>query len=422
MARPQPRAEPSLPDARARAPRAAFAWFGGEVGAWFGAWGMQHVLFSWLVVGELREDPEWVGTAQMCQQLPALLLLLWGGATADRLDRRRVLRWTHGAAALAALGLAVVVRAGVLSFPVLVVYALVWGVLQAFGMPARDALLYEVAGRDIERGVTRMTLIQFSAQALGARLAGAAQWLGSPLTLGLQAGVLAAGLASLVGLRRPLRAVRAAAPPGPSVGEAPRSALHAIAEGLREVWRSPELRPLAAMAVSNGLFFVGPFFVLFPLLLRDVYDAGVREFGLLLMMFPLGAITGSVVLLAAGGVRRRGTALLVGLFCGGACIAAVYLELPFRGLLATVYAWGLCGAVFLNMSRTLFQRFAPESHRARVLSVYSLGLMGSGPVSSLACGFLADWIGPLACCLAAGLAMMVAVAFAATFTRIGRFS
>lgn len=93
---------------------------------------MQQVLFSWLVIGELRASAEWTGAAQMFQSLPALLFLLVGGATADRRDRRRVLMVLHVAAALAAGAMGFVVAAGALGMGVLVIYGLSWGTTQAF--------------------------------------------------------------------------------------------------------------------------------------------------------------------------------------------------------------------------------------------------------------------------------------------------
>jgi len=54
-----------------------FAWFVAGVATWFGAWGMQSVLFSWIVVGELHAGPEWVSAAQTASMLPTLFLLLF---------------------------------------------------------------------------------------------------------------------------------------------------------------------------------------------------------------------------------------------------------------------------------------------------------------------------------------------------------
>jgi MFS family permease len=129
-----------------------YALFTAGVAAWALTTGLHQVLFAWLVVGVLREPPEWIGTAQMCQMLPSFLFLLVGGLTADRLDRRRLLVALHAAAAGAALALAVLTAAGHLGLGVRVTYALVWGTIWTFALPARDALLSEVAGTNLPSG------------------------------------------------------------------------------------------------------------------------------------------------------------------------------------------------------------------------------------------------------------------------------
>jgi MFS family permease len=137
-----------------------------------------------------------------------------------------------------------------------------------------------------------------------------------------------------------------------------------------------------------------------------------------MMMFPVGMIAGSSLLLRRGGIRRKGRALLLGFVGGGLALIATSLGLPFWGLLASVFGWGLAAAVFINMSRTLFQIWAPPSHRARVLSIYSLGLMGGAPLGNVASGLLAEWLGPLPACAFAGGSMLAVIAFAWRFSEV----
>ena len=389
--------------------RHAYGWFVAGVGSWFGAWGMQHVLFSWLVVGELRENPASVGLAQMFQMLPALGLMLFGGAIGDRLDRRRILLAAHAAAALAALAMSHIVANGQLTYGIVIAYAICWGTFQSFVLPARDATLPDVAGSDLERGVTGMTLIQFSAQAVGSAAVRGAGVIGSAAALGVQAAVAALGL-------YPVSKLRLAPPHGHRTARPP--ILREIREGLREVWHSRALRPLAGLVACNGVFFVGPYFVLYPLIVRDVYGADLGDLAVVMMMFPVGMIAGSSLLLRRGGIRRKGRALLLGFVGGGLALIATSLGLPFWGLLASVFGWGLAAAVFINMSRTLFQIWAPPSHRARVLSIYSLGLMGGAPLGNVASGLLAEWLGPLPACAFAGGSMLAVIAFAWRFSEV----
>lgn len=390
--------------------RAPFGLFAASLGLWSGAAGMQQVLYSWLVLGELRANAEWMGTAQMLQSLPALLFLLVGGATADRRDRRRVLLVLHVAAAAAASAMGFVVAAGALGMGVLLAYGLSWGTTQALAQPARDAVISDVAGDDLMRAITAATLIQFLASALGSRLAGWAAHLGTPAALSMQAALLVLGFVLLLLL-----------PPMPPHAAAARgSTLAAIRGGLREVWHSERLRPIALLVAADGLFFMGPFAVLTPLMVRDVYHGGVNGLSLVMMTLPLGTIAGSIVVLLRRGIRHRGRVFLLALMGVALCLVALSAQPPLWGFMLIVFAWGVCHSLFFNTSRTLFQETALASHRARILSIHSLGLLGMAPISNLTAGFLGRLTGPGAACALAGSAMVGIVAAAWALSDVRR--
>jgi MFS family permease len=345
--------------------------------------------------------------------VPSFLLILLGGAIADRVDRRRLLVWLHCGAALLSVGLLAVVWSGALSLGFLILFALGMGTLGAFVMPARDSLLSEVVnGRDMMRAVTGMTLMQWSAQAVGALLAGTARWIGVVPAIGLHATALIAGVPALRRLA-----------PAPPRGGAPERALHLrdLVVGLREVWRSSDLFPLVVLVVAVGVLFIGPFMVVFPLLVRDFYGGDELLFGLVLAAFPVGTIIGSLAILLLGGVRRKGAAQLLSLCVGSLCLGSVSLGLPFAGLLGAITLWGVGASVFMNAGRTVFQERASAANRARVLSVYTLGFMGSaGLVGAPLSGALAELVGPLQTCLVDAGAMLVVVALATLFTNAPR--
>src|SRR5262245_54591014 len=98
---------------------ASYGWFIAGVATWFTAIGMQGVLFSWLVVGVLHAQAEWVGIAQSATMLPAVVLMLLGGAVADRHDRRNLLIGFHLIAFLLSTSLVVLVASETLSLPLL---------------------------------------------------------------------------------------------------------------------------------------------------------------------------------------------------------------------------------------------------------------------------------------------------------------
>jgi MFS family permease len=365
--------------------------------SWFTGWGMQQVLFAGLVTLVLGMPAELVGTAQLALIFPSFLFLTLGGAVADRLDRRHLLAWLHAAAGLAAVALALALALDALSYAGLIVYALVMGTLSAFALPTRDALLSDVAGASMLRAVSGLTVTQFLSQFVGHLLAGGARFVGWVAAAGLQGLVIAAGIVPVLRL--------------PASEPIPRKRVEGreLLAGLEEVWHSPTLLPVWLLVTGIGLFFMGPYFVVFPLLVRDYYGGSADQLSLLFAMFPVGAVAASMLLLRIGRLPRRGIALALAQLVAACALLVIGAGLPFWGTLIGSTVWGLAGGIFNNSSRSVFQENAPEGHRARVLAVYSLGLFGGGAAGSPLAGVLAGQLGPLGAFRACGLAMMLFV-------------
>jgi MFS family permease len=394
-------------------PAASYARFLLGSALWFLAFGLQSVVFPWLVVEVLRESPARVGLAQTISLAPALPLLLVGGTLADRFDPRRLLVALHlGFAALCA-ALAALVAAGGLSYPRLLGFALVVGSLSALQVPARDAQLYPIARASLSRGVVGANLATQGAQAVGGLAGAALAALGAPTVLLVQAGLALAGALPVAALR---------APPAP-LGAEPilgRPGLAGIAAALRAAWRSPVLRPVVLLNLAVGVLFVGPYGVALPLLVRDVYGGGPREIGLLMAMLPLGGIAGGFAVFARGGIRFNGRALLLGQGLASLGIGALAATPPFAGAAAAVLVWGVGSAFFLAAGRTLCFGAAPESQRATLLALHALGMLGGGVAGSLLSGGLVALLGtPATLALQAG-AMLLCLGLAALRTDLAR--
>jgi MFS family permease len=281
------------------------------------------------------------------------------------------------------------------------------GTLSAFVMPARDTLLSSVAGDDMMRAVTGMTAAQFAAQALGALIAGAARLTGSAPMLAVQAVLFLLGSGAMLGVPKT---------PPPPRAKGPTNAWREITAGLPVMARNPQLRWPFVLVVCVGLFFIGPFVVCFPLLVRDFYHGDALMLALVMTVFPIGTIIGSLLIRARGGIRRKGAAALLAAALGAVSLGVIGFGLPFPGMMAVSIAWGLFGAVFINCSRTLYQEAAPVAQRARVLSTYQLGFVGAGPFGATLAGLLAGQIGLLATLQATSAAMLFMIAGIALFT------
>ena len=392
-------------------PRNAYSLFLAGIASWFTSWGLQQVMLQWLVVQELHETPARVGTAQMALLSPALLLLLVGGALADRIDVRRALVLLHVLAALTCSALAATIHSGVLEYSVLVGYALVVGCYQAFVLPTRDVLLSEVVQGTMGRAVAGLTVIQHIGMGLGALIAGLAGVLGAPLVLLVQAAVLLAGVVALLRLSPVVRHAVAQRP----------LHLRELKPGVVEVARSKILRPIFLLNVSVGLVFVSTYVVLLPLLVREQYAGGPEKLAILVGGFPLGTVAVTLWIGARGGLARPGRAQLLGQGLAGACVGSLALGLPYLGALAAIVGWGIGGAFAINASRTLFQEHASRENRGRVLSVYSLAVLGAGPLGAFATGHIAEAIGTPATLALHGTAMVLGMIATYAFTDVRNF-
>lgn len=378
-----------------------FPFYLGSLGAWYAGLGLQMVLFPWLVAVVLEAPPRLVGIAQTALMAPAILFILLGGAVADHNDGRKLLIRYHAFAAVPPLALAAVVLAGHLSFEAIIVFGLAMGTLGAFAMPARDALLVHVAGRDLPRAVALVTGAQFLSQLLGMVGASAAETLGAPLLLCGQALIMALGALACWKLT--------AATPPQTGGDGKR--LAAIADGIREAWSIPVVWPVIVAMLGIGIFYIGAFLVLLPLIVRDDFGGGATEIATVNFFFWGGALASIFAQVRIGALRRPGRAMLVSLMIAAFVLLALSQRLPFYGVAALSALWGVTAGINMTQGRTIVQIAAPPSHRARILSLFQLGFMGGAPIGALVVGFLADLTDIHTACIPPALVMLCLLAF-----------
>ena len=373
------------------------------ISTWFAAYGMQSVVFAWLVTMLLREPAERVGLAQMSILLPGMLFILLAGALADRVGLRRQALWSQLFAALTPFLLIYFLSQGALTYPVLIVYALLMGLAQAFVTPARDGLLNLVAGHDVQRMVMLTSLCQFGFQIIGYSLAGFTDSIGPGYILGLQSLILLAGCIALIAMGdvgKPL-----------ANADNESSVLKDFWEGATAVAGNPLLRAVMIQNVAMGVFFMGTFIVAFPIVLREVYDGTSADLASLNAVNSVGLVLTILVLLRLGQIQRAGRALLLAQFIGSIVLLCSGLVVQKSLFIFFVFLWGVCGGVAMPMSRTIMQQTAPPALRARVMSFYAFSFMGAGPLGALWAGYMADAYGPqLAIAISAGgMALLVVV-------------
>ena len=369
------------------------------ISAWYGAFGMQSVVFAWLVTMVLREPAERVGLAQMSLLLPGMLLILIAGVLADRIGQRRQAAWSQLFAGFMPLLLALAVYVQALSFTVMVVYALLMGCASAFLTPARDGLLNHVAGENVQRTVMQASLCQFGFQILGYSFAGLADEVGAESILLVQSVVLLLGVWAYLQLREVAQSATA-------TEHRQEDVLTSLRDGARTVFSNPLMRTVMLQNIAMGCFFMGAFIVGFPLVMRDVFAGSSGDLAVLNALNSLGLVVSILALLRLGFVARAGRALVVAQALGSVVLLSTGLVNNQLFFMFLVFVWGICGGIAMPMSRTLMQQLAPPAQRARVMSFYAFSFMGAGPIGTLFCGYLANLFGPQQAIVISGVCML----------------
>jgi len=363
-----------------------YVYFTGT-GAWYTSWGIQNVAFAWLVTIVLNESPSLVGVAQMALMTPAMLFMLVGGSLADHYGGRKVVIFGHIVAALAPMFLTIVVLLDQLSYPTIIVFAVIMGTAQALVTPARDGLLPLVADGRIQRRVVQTSMIQFGLQMLGFLAASFADEMGAAIILSLQTLLLLLGAVAFSQLKVPQP------PPAIIKVHLARHLIESISIGYRTVKASPSMATVVIQNCAMGLFFMGSYIVTLPLLVRELYQGGSVELSWMNAGNSLGLVLTILVLLNIGDIKRQGRALIISHMVACFALASGAAGFGFWTLVVSVFLWGTCGGIAMTMCRTIMQEQSPPDQRARMMAFFSFSFMGAGPLGALFSGIMVEFFG-----------------------------
>ena len=345
--------------------------------------GVGQLLLPWLLAIYLEESATRIGLAQMIAQLPVVMLVLWGGWLGDRMDQRRLLIYLTGIMAIPPLVLAAIFYWGSVTYALVVVYSVIMGCFMAFVQPARDALVNRVAGQRIQQVVTITVGLQWGVQIIGFAIGSTADFVGPTILLLLISLFMGAAMLA-VKLIPPLEEIE---------NETTDGIVSQIKDGLRIAWSNLKIRTAMLQILALAVFFSGAYLVLLPVMIRELYGGGslglAGGFGFNLA----GTVLATLVLMKTGRIRYPGRALIFGTLFS--CSFLLTLTLPLVDWLfyLILFFWGAGGGLIVIMSRSIVQENVPDTHRARIMSIFSLAMMGGSPIGSLLMGLLIDQVG-----------------------------
>jgi len=367
-------------------------FFGGQTVSLVGSW-MQSVAQGWLV-WRLTRSSELLGAIGFLSQVPVFLFGAWAGSLADRLPRRGIVLATQLNALLQATLLAALTLGGWVRPWMLLPLAFMLGLSYAFEIPARQALLGEIAGEDMPNALALNSSIVNGARVAGPALAGLlVAAVGEGWAFALNALSFLGTIRALLLMRLPsFRPVRRG------------TGLH-LWEGFRWAWQTPLVRALLALLAAASVFGMS-YVALLPVLAARVLGGGPELYGLLQASAGVGALVGGVLLLVRGGVRGLEGRTALGAFALGAGLLVAALS---RAPALTAAALAVAGFGYVTQTAgtmTLLQALAPEEMRGRMMGIFSTAFVGLAPFGALAGGFAAARFG-VAHTLGVGAAVVI---------------
>ncbi len=355
-------------------------FFGGQIISLVGTW-MQNIALAWLVY-RLTGSSLLLGVVSFASQIPIFLLSPLGGTIADRYNRHRVVIATQAIMMILASILAALTLGKWLTVWEIIVLSSLLGVVNAFDIPARQSFLVEMVGREDLMNAIALNSSMFN----GARVVG-------PAVAGILVASIGEGwcffanavsfIAVIAGLLLMKITPRETGQHVPMIDH--------IVEGFQYVRRTLPVRDLLILIGIVSLVGM-PYTVLMPIFADRILHGGAWGLGLLMGSTGVGALFGALYLASRTGVRGLGRVAAISSTGFGALLVVFAFSHNFIFSLIILVPTGFTMMTIMACANTLIQSMVPDQLRGRMMSLYSMMLMGMAPLGALFGGVVADWI------------------------------
>ena len=376
-----------------------------------GTW-MQQVALSWLVY-RLTESATLLGVVGFASQIPIFALGAIGGVFSDRYSCHRVAVWTQCAALAQALLLSVLTLMGWIQPLHIILLGVALGVVYAFDMPARQALVHQLVDvEDLPNAVALNSSMINAARIIGPALAGmVVAKFGEGVCFMINALSYVAVIVALLMMRLPQRSRKTST----SI-----SIARSLVEGGRYIFATTPIRDILILLGVIG--FMGmPYMTLMPVFAGQVHKGGANVLGLMFGAVGLGALTGALFLARRKSVIGLGRVIVVATLGFGLGLIVFTISRPLWLSLLFLVGVGCGWMVLIAASNTALQTLSDNEMRGRVMSLFSTMIVGMAPFGSLLMGWAADQFGaPLVVAIGGGFCALGGLVFAWQLPRIRR--
>ncbi len=358
-------------------------YFIGQGVSLIGTW-MGNVALSWLVY-RLTGSVFLLGLVGFTSHIPMFILSPVSGVLTDRYNRLKIMLAAQVCFLLHAVIMALLVLLNLVEVWHIITLSIIFGIISAADAPARHALVIDLIEKPEQLG---------NAIALNSAIFNAARLVG-PAIAGITIAIVGEGICFLLNAASFLAVIGALLklhiPARPRSKQAAKLR-DSFTEGLKYTFRSRPIRTLLLLLAVMSLTGF-PFIVLLPAYAKEILHGGPDTLGFLMSSLGAGALLGALYMAGRKSVLGLGRIISTdAMFMGLALIAASFsTHLGFS--LVMLFFGGLAMIMSIAAINTMIQTLADEDKRGRVMSFYSMALMGTMPIGNLLAGIVASGIG-----------------------------
>ncbi|MCX5706845.1 MAG: MFS transporter [Candidatus Omnitrophica bacterium] len=362
-----------------------------------GTW-IQQVTQSWLVF-QLTNSAFLLGLVGFLNSIPVLLLSLFGGVLADRINKRVILITTQIAFMILAFLLAVLTQFKIITPLQIMFIAVLNGIIMAFDAPSRQAVVVELVGKTHLPNAIALNSVAFSSsRIIGPALAGIlVATIGMSGCFYINGASFLAVILALFYIRINSNILKA---------REKSSAFRDLKEGLVFVKNNRLILALISLVAVASLFGVAHL-ILMPIFANDILKVGIKGLGVLMSSAGAGALIGGLVLARLGDFKYKARFLTFASLLFS--ISLILFSLSRVYLLSSIalVLVGAASVMSIALVNTILQTKVEDKFRGRVMSVFMLTFAGMMPFGNLLSGILAQKFGAPFTVLASGIACTV---------------
>ncbi|WP_183557988.1 MFS transporter [Mucilaginibacter sp. SP1R1] len=372
-------------------------YFAGQSISLIGTW-MQKTAVSW-VIYSLTHSQFMLGVSLFASLFPSFLLSFLGGVVSDRYNRYRLLLATQAASMIQALLLTALVFWGHYVVWEIIALSAVLGVINAFDVPARQSLVYEMVNSkaDLPNALALNSSMVNLSRLIGPGIAGLVlEKFGDTVCFGMNALSFIAVIGSLLMMRLPKSESK----------QHNKNILIELREGFAYIRNAPTIKFTIIMLAMISLMVL-PFSTLIPVYAKDIFKGTASTFGVIDSVIGLGAFSGAIFLasLKPGRNLKKILAINTLIFGGGLVLFSHMPNYPLALLFAAITGFGMMSQI--TISNTLIQTTVDPAMRGRVISFYAMAFFGMQPLGGLLVGSVSQWIGTPDTVLAEGTVALI---------------